>query len=674
MISMADRRYPLLRRRRSPRWRKALTWPRVRPVGIALLALALVGGAAALSLRRDPPDAGRSLAAALKTLAAGNYSAARRHAQAAITVAPDLATAHVVLARADLELSDGLAAEAELTRARDTGVSADRLYHLQAHARLLQNDPAGAIAAADRAPPANAAYAIRIRAAALAAQGNTAAARASLLGLVGSDPRDGRAWAGLGRVALGAGDIGTAAQAAARAAALLPRDPVMLTLQGEVVRKRYGLVAALPWFERALAQDAYYHPALIEYAATLGDAGRYADMLAATRRAQLARPGSPQALYLQAVLAARAGRTELARSLLQRTGGAVDSLPGAILLSGALDYAEGKFEQAGAMWRALARRQPLNVTVRRLLGAALLRSGDPRGATEWLGPLAARADADSYALGVMADAAAATATTDEDRTRAAQLRESADRGATGAASSFWIDEQVGALDAEIAQRPDDPALMLAAIRGHVQAGDAAGAIARAQWLVSASPGAPASLLALGDVYAASERYGEAAIFYRRAADLTFDEPTMLRLIDALGRTRRSEDAAVAHGLYLSQNPQSVTARRILGGWQVAAGDWDAAIETLEGVRQRVGNRDAVLLGTLARAYAGSGPRDGADAVAVRYAQAAYALAPMHAGVVDAYGIALAAAGDIGAARQVLTKAAKLAPADRAIADHLAQLP
>ena len=85
-----------------------------------------------------------------------------------------------------------------------------------------------------------------------------------------------------------------------------------------------------------------------------------------------------------AVLAARAGRIELARSLLQKTGGAIDGLPGAILLSGSLDYAEGKFEQASAMWRGLARQQPLNVGVRRLLGAALLRSGDPRAALDML--------------------------------------------------------------------------------------------------------------------------------------------------------------------------------------------------------------------------------------------------------------------------------------------------
>ena len=670
---MADTPYPLLRRKRVSRRHRTLTRHRVRLLAVGLLALAIVGAATLLAMRREPPDAQRALANALTTLEAGNYSAARRHAQAAVSAAPSLGIAHAVLARADLELGDGLAAEAELARARDTGVVADRLYQLQAQVRLLQGDPAGAIAAAGRALPRYGAYAGRIRAAALAVQGETAAARAILQQGINRDPRDGRSWTALARLSLGAGDIGTAADAAARAVAILPNEPAALTVQGEVVRKRYGLIAALPWFERALMRDAYYHPALIEYAATLGDAGRYADMLSATRRAQQARPGSPQALYLQAVLAARAGRTELARSLLQKTGGAIDSVPGAILLSGSLDYAESKFEQASAMWRTLAQRQPLNVQMRRLLGAALLRSGDPRGAITVLAPVVARVDADSYALALVARATEAMATSEADRTRAAQYLDRANQDASGRADSFWIDDPLGALDAEVAERPDDPGLLIAAIRGRVQAGDRAGALARARALVAASPGAPAALLALGDVLAEAGRFAEAVPVYTRAADLAFDEPTMLRLVDALGRGRRAAEAATVLALYLSQNPQSLTARRLLGHWQVAAGEWDSAIETLEGVRRRLGNRDAVVLADLALAYAGTAPQAGADAVAVRYARAAYAIAPMNAAVADAYGVALAAAGDLAGARQLLTKAATLAPADRAIADHRAQL-
>ena len=89
--------------------------------------------------------------------------------------------------------------------------------------------------------------------------------------------------------------------------------------------------------------------------------GRYNDMLGATRKALAARPGNPQALYLQAVLAARAQNYDLARSLMQRTGGAIDDLPGVLLLGGTLDYQAGAYEQAIEKWRELVGRQPMNV-------------------------------------------------------------------------------------------------------------------------------------------------------------------------------------------------------------------------------------------------------------------------------------------------------------------------
>lgn len=662
---MPSTTYPMLRRKRSRRFRVPAALKSIRVLALALLALFVVGAGLTLSMRRDPPNARQSLIDALATLRAGNYSAARNNAQAAIAAAPTLGMPHAILARAYLELGDGLAAEAELGRARDAGFPANRLYQLQAQARFLQGDPGGAIDAADKAAPRYVDYALRVRARAMAIGGDTAAARDLLQGLLARRPDYAAAWTDLGRIAFASGDVGGASDAATHALALAPAEPAALTLQGEVIRSRYGLVAALPWFEKALATDAYYHPALIEYAATLGEAGRYADMLAATRKAQAARPGSPQALYLQAVLAARAGRPELARSLLQKTGGAIDALPGAILLSGSLDFAEGKYEQAAAMWRGLVNQQPMNVTARRLLGAALLRSGDPRAALDMLRPIGLRADADGYALGVIARAFEAIG----DTGFAARYRDRANAGTLGAAATFATDNDVGTLEASAAETPDDPNYVLGAIRGLIESGDTAGAIARARTLAAASPGAPAAQLALGDALAASGDYRGAATVYARAADLAFDEPTMLRLVDALGRTDRTKDAAATLALYLSQNPQSLSARRLLGHWQVASGDFDAAIDTLEAVRARAGNRNASLLTDLALAYAGADQGD----VAVRYARAAYALAPMNADVCDAYGVALAAGGDKDGARQLLVKATKLAPANTAIAAHLKQL-
>ena len=144
---------------------------------------------------------------------------------------------------------------------------------------------------------------------------------------------------------------------------------------------------------------------------------------------------------------------------------------------------------------------------------------------------------------------------------------------------------------------------------------------------------------------------------------------MLRLIDGYMRTGRKRDAATALGLYVSQNAQSVAARRLLARWQSEAGDWDAAIETLEALRAQLGSRDVALLHDLALAYAGSG--DGV--VARRYGAAAYDLAPMSAAAADAYGVALAAAGEQAGARQLFDKALALAPGNAVIAAHRAAL-
>ncbi len=657
---MADAIRPSLPRAAGQRLRRD---PRSIAAAVLLIIVAL--GAVMLFRPHQRVDARQALIDSLVTLKAGNYSAARNHAQAAVRAAPQSGMAHAILARAYLQLGEGLAAEAELTRARDVGMPIDRLHQLLAQAAFLQGNYVGAIKEAAKTPAHYGDFALRVTARALAMQGDSAQATTLLSGLTDRVPNDADAWTDLGRVRLSAGEIGEAGSAAARAIALSPGDPIALTLQGEVVRTRYGVVASLPWFEAALKHDAYYHPALIEYAASLGEAGRYADMLAMTRRAQAARPGSPQAFYLQSVLAARAGNTELARDLLGKTGGVVDDLPGAILLSGSLDYAQGKYEQAIAMWRRVVAAQPMNVMARRLLGAALLRSGDPQSALDGLRPIAMRDDADSYALLLVGRAFEATG----DRVSAARFFDRAAVGNRGIAPVFASDDSVATLAADADAAPTDPNYVLGVIRAQLGTGDLAGAMTRARSLSVASPGAPATHLALGDTLVAAGRYGDAAAAYARAADLSFDEPTMLRLVDSLGRAGRVLDAASALALYLSQNPQSLSGQRLLGHWQIVGGMPSAAIETLEGVRRRIGNRDADLLADLARAYAGVQDGD----VARRYAQAAYALAPMNAQIADAYGVALAAAGDVDGARQLLAKAATLAPSDPAIADHRRQI-
>jgi tetratricopeptide (TPR) repeat protein len=641
-------------------------WYRARTTRIlaVLAAIALVlGGIVFLARRAAAPDPAGALQASLAALARGNYSAARNHAITA-TKGPDGAVASALLGRIYLLLGDGAAAEGALNRARADGVPAARLHHLFADAWLMQGDPQRALTEAARAAPPYAAYAVRMRARALAAAGDVPAATRMLEALVARAPRDAYAYADLGRVRFDAGDIGSADVAARQALALDPTNLAAIVLAGQVVRSRYGLTAALPWFDRALALDAYYHPALIEYAATAGDAGRYADMLHATRRARAARPGSPPALYLEAVMAARAGNRDLARALLAKMGDAGLDTPGVVLLTGMLAYADGGYEQAVVSFREIVGRQPMNLAARRLLGAALLRSGDARGALDMLRPLALRPDADSYTLGLVGRAFEATG----ERDWAARFLDRAARPMLAGPTPFDGDNGVAVLANEVAASPDDPTVSVPYVRGLLAAGDRDGALRRAQSIAGVSPGVPDAQLLAGDVLASTGNFASALDAYRRAADLRFDAPALLRLAEAAGHTGQQRLGAEALALYLSQNPQSLVARRALANLQLAAREWGPAIETLEDLRAAIGNRDALLMAQLGYAYAGAGDAP----TATIYARHGYSLAPMNPAVCDAYGWALYEGGDTPGALQLLVKASKLAPAHAGIAWHLAQ--
>ncbi|MGN6819982.1 MAG: tetratricopeptide repeat protein [Sphingomonas sp.] len=639
----------------------------VKGAAIGATAIAAVGGAAILltaPARADAPAARTELGYSLALLRQGNFNAARAHAQAAIKEDPQWGAAHAVLARTFLALGDGVGAESELGRAAAAGFDMGRAHQLLAEAWLLQGDAKRALAEAAKADPKFGAYATRVTARALAAQGKVAEAQSLLGELLDGAPGDSYAWSDLGRIRYSAGDIAGAAGNARKAVELDPDNLEALTLRGELVREQYGLNAALPWFEAALQHDAYYHPALIEYAATLGDLGRYTDMLGATRRALAARPGSPQAYYLQAVLAARAENYDLARSLMQRTGGRIDDLPGALLLNGTLAYQAGAYEQAIGAWRELVGRQPMNITARRLLGAAMLRSGDAKGALDVLRPVAMRGDADSYTLGLVGRAFEATG----ERDWAAKFLDRSAWPDRAESTPFGTDDSLAVLAGAADKDPTNPVLAVAVIRGLIDAGQGDDALARARSLEAATPGAPAAHLLVGDTLMTMGKFGDAAEAYRKAADIKFDEPTMLRTVDALDQAGRRPEATSVLALFLTQHPESVPALRLAAHWQIASGDWDSAIDTLEELRARVGSRDSGLLSELAYANVGANNLDDA----MSYGSAAYDIAPMSPAATDAYGWALYSAGENAKAIDLFEKAMALAPKQAGIRWHLAQ--
>lgn len=590
---------------------------------ISALTVALAFATPAQAAARQ--DARVALGAGAQRFFAGDPRAARIELLNAIKADPDWALAHALQGRIYLALGDGAAAEAELMRALTGGMKEAQLTHLLAHAYLLQGNSDRALDVAGKpvTAPAAQAYARRIAARAAIALGDFQLAATELDGALAIAPDSSLLWSDIGRFRMLSGNVGGAVEAAHKASQLNPGNVEAQLLMGQLVRGQYGLLAAIPWFDKALEIDPGNMEAMGQSAATLGEAGRAKAMLAMTRKMLTIDPGNAQAWYLQAVLAARAGNDGLARSLVYRIRGRMDSVPGMMLLQSVLEMKGGSAELAIARLEDLSKAQPANFMVRRLLGAAMWRAGDARGAIMALDPMARRADADSYTLSLIGRAYEA----EGNREVAAVYLDRAAQPERGEPAPF---EMQGSVTDGSADNAD---VVIPGINQLMASGQVAQALVSAERLRDLNRGAPAAHVVVGDALMALGRPADAANAYRAAANIHFSESTAMRFVAALQKSRQGAAAARVVDLFLGQNPRSVAALLLASDHFMATGQWDRAIGILEGLRLRLGNRDARILGNLGWAWFSKGDTQ----KAVGFAAAAYAIAPGNAALANSYG-------------------------------------
>lgn len=628
-----------------------------------LIALMLAGAAACSNGPAAPEEAYRR---GLQALADGQPRTARIEFLNAIRADPDNKALRLAQARTYLLLGDGAPAEDELKRANALGVAEEETAHLMAHALLLQGQAERAVAEAGKAGPAHAAYANRMLGRAFSALGRLEDAAQAFDRALAEAPDEGALWADIGRFRRDTGEVAGAIAAADRAVALDPRSVEALILRGELTRNQYGLAAAVPWFDRALEIDPANVTALIERAATLGDLGRTRDMLADTRRILSVSPDNPSAYYYQAMLAARGRDYALARSLYRRTGGAFDNRPAAMLLAGTIELGTGNAALATRPLKRLVEVQPGNFKARRLLGSAQWRSGDAAAAVRTLRPLADRADADAYTLSVIGKAYQRLG--DEGLAARYLARAAAPRpSALAALENPLADAEIETLRRDAARQPGSAPAQIALIRALLGRGLGPEALARARQLQSANPGAPDSHVLVGDALAIQGDYAAAAGAYRRAANLSFNEPVALRLVEALRNSGNSAGAAQVLALFLEQNPQNLAAQIIAADANLQAKRWPEAIALYERARRRTGDRDSTLLNNLAWAYGQTGDYERA----VPLARRAWELEPSNPVTADTLGWLLYKSGeDRMGGLALLEQAARGAPSDAEIRAHL----
>ena len=466
-------------------------------------------------------------------------------------------------------------------------------------------------------------------------------------------PRDSQLWVDIGRLRYSGGEQLQAVEAADHAVALGPDNIRALEFRAQLVRDRYGLSAALPWFEAALAKAPDDVALLTDYAATLGEMGRASDMLVVTRKILTLAPRNPQAFQLQAVLAARAGNIELARALLNRTEDRLRDVPAAMLLHGALELEAGNPTFAVELLDRLARRQPANLRVQLLLARAMYEAGEYDDLFARFGGIAERPDAPAYLLLLLGRA-------HEEQGERAKAASLLDRAAAATVPPVMAIPEPDAVSVLAARWRDDPASPTAAVpylRRLLDTRNFAGAEQVAERLRSARPGSADALSLAGDVQLAGGKAKAALDRYSVAARIRYPETMLLRMTEANNRLGASNaNPALVFG-YLQAYPGSRLAARMAAGYAALGGDWQRSAMVLANLRQRGAGRDMRLLSDLSLAQLRSGDR----LAALETARRAYRLQRGSAVASQAYAMALIAnREDLDLAAELLTKAQRIA--------------
>lgn len=587
---------------------------------------------------------------------------------AALAALPGAAEAPLRAARAALARGDGIAGEAEARKALAAGATRADVAALMGDALIDQ----GALGRArDWLGPArfsrqDAVYGLRMLARLERLQGNLPAAGSAYDRALALAPGDALLWVDIGRLRYAGGEHLPAIDAAGRALAADPENIRALELRAELLRDSQGFAAALPLYEQALGHAPDDVALLGGYAATLGELGRAQDMLTVTRRMLELAPKHPYALYLQAVLAARAGQPELARGLIARTGTALDGMAAAQLLRGVLELEAGNANSAVAVLEALAQRQGANPRVQLLLARAYYAAGEYDDLFTRFAALAARDDAPAYLLTLIGRAHEERG----DRLAAAPFLDRAARIGPAPLRAIAQAEAPGVLAQAWTAQPGNQGAAVAHVRSLIAAGNLAGAVGVAERFRQLRPGSGDAHALAGDALLAANR-GEAAFAaYDMAGRVRFPDPLLLRMVQALERAGRGGEGPNLVGRYLAAYPGSALATRLAAVGAAQAGDWARAEALLAVLAGRGGGRDARLLADLAFAQL----RGGDAVAALASAERGEALARGDPQIATARALALIALGrDRAVARDLIAKARAIGGDNPLLAEARRQL-
>lgn len=541
----------------------------------AAIGLVLVAGCS----KDDGPDPAASRAAYAKAQASfdrDDFRAARIDLLSALKADKDNRDARILFARVALARGDGVAAQTEIEKAIAGGYPKAKAQHLLANALLLQNNAPRALQIAqDPSIPAEfQGYAARMRGRALAATNRLPAAEREFTAATELSPRDPAAWTDLARYRIAQRDVPRAIAAVDQALLVNPNDVGALLMKGGVARATQGLSDALPFYNRIIQTDSNNIEARLERAATLGDLKREKEAKADIDHVLGLSPKHPLALYLNAVMEAKAGRWSQAQQILNETKSVLDTYLPAQMLQGYVALNLNNPARAAEAFGRVVTAQPNTPAPRRLLAFAQLRSNNAAGAVATLEPFT-KVDPQQLDPGLLAVMGSAYA-------QAGRMKE--------AQGYLELSKKLSGNRA-----PVDTQLAMTKFAQ----GDLAGAESDLQTALTANPNSPQALTSLALMRLNERKYGEAMAASNRLiqANPKLAAAYNVRAAAALG-LRDVKLAEQSFRQAIQINPGFSEARRNLAQLLIVTKRPDAARAELEAL-VKANPRDTAAYGMLA---------------------------------------------------------------------------
>ena len=334
-----------------------------------------------------------AMAKAVAFHAAHDYQSARVELMNALQADPKNVKARLLAAEVMIELGDGVAAEREITLAREGGAGEAETRALLARAYLQQMLPDKALdLLGEEADDSDSAEIYRLRGEAFGALDKDAQSAQQFEHGLAAFPQDPLLLVTMARLRHSERALDEAATLAAKAATIAPALLDVQMMNADVALAKGDLTNAQIWFDKAIAAYPLDLPAKLGKATVLWERNDRKGALAIAAEVLKKDPKSPVAIMMKATDLADAGKEEEALALMRTTIPFFENDPTSLRIKGDLEFRKGFYATAARHYRQAVNQRPDAPELRYKLASALVKDGDTDGARTVLAPVAARDD------------------------------------------------------------------------------------------------------------------------------------------------------------------------------------------------------------------------------------------------------------------------------------------